>query len=283
MKNIYIVGDIQGCFSELTSLLKQVNFNEKKDELWLAGDLVARGSDSLATLRYVKSLGDSAKVVLGNHDLHLLSVYAGIKKVKKQDKLDSLLAAADVHELMNWLAKQPLLRKIPTANSHDNQAYMSHAGISPQWTIKEAVEQAEFAQQCLSSPERNEWLALMYGEKPNDWLFAQSAIDKFRYTINAFTRMRYCFLDGTLEFNEKFSPENLHSKKLKPWYELTPILKNNTWVFGHWAALMGRCSVNNIYALDTGCVWGNHLTMIRWRDKKIFTEASHNKLIKDNL
>ncbi len=282
MKNIYLVGDVQGCFSELKALLTQVSFNADNDELWLAGDLVARGPDSLSTLRFVKSLGDSAKIVLGNHDLHLLAVYAGIKKVKKQDKLDKLLAADDADELMDWLAKQPLLRKIPT-QKHEKNAYMSHAGIAPQWSLAEAIEQANFAQQCLSSTERNHWLALMYGEKPNDWRLAKTINEKFRYTINSLTRMRYCFIDKTLEFEQKGNPESFNannkkanqSNKLKPWYELSTVPKKNTWVFGHWAALMGKCSVNNIYALDTGCVWGNHLTMLRWHDKKLFIESAH--------
>ena len=284
MKNIYLVGDVQGCFSELKALLVQVNFNANNDELWLAGDLVARGPDSLATLRFVKSLGDSAKIVLGNHDLHLLAVHAGIKRVKKQDKLDKLLSADDVDELMDWLAKQPLLRKIPTLK-HEKNAYMSHAGISPQWTLAQAIEQAAIAQKCLSSDDRNQWLSLMYGEKPNDWLLAKTKIEKFRYTINSLTRMRYCFIDKTLEFEQKSAPEsedfNLNNKNfsqlniLKPWYELSNACKKNTLVFGHWAALMGKCSVSNIYPLDTGCVWGNHLTMLRWHDKKLFIEAAH--------
>jgi len=269
---IYLVGDIQGCFTELKALLKQVNFSTKKDELWLAGDLVARGPDSLLTLRFVKSLGESAKVVLGNHDLHLLAVYAGIKKVKKQDLLDELLQAEDVDDLMNWLASRPLLQKIP-----DEDAYMSHAGISPQWTIEQATEQANAAHQLLKSPQRDRWLKLMYGEKPNNWQDAKSKTDKFRYTINALTRMRFCELDGSLEFNCKVSPLDA-PLSLKPWYELSKNLTKTQWFFGHWAALMGECSNKNAIALDTGCVWGNHLTLFRWHDKKIFIEKSQKAL-----
>lgn len=273
---IYLVGDIQGCYSELTALLKQVSFSRKVDQLYVAGDLVARGPDSLATLRFIKSLNDSAKVVLGNHDLHLLAVYAGIKKVKKQDQLDALLNADDVDELMNWLAQQPLLQKI----GNDN-AYMSHAGISPQWTLSEAIAQANFAQQRLSSNKRNTWLSSMYGEKPNNWKLAKSEIEKFRYTINAFTRMRYCYENKHLEFENKLAPDSISQKQqqsnttLLPWYELSPTINETSWVFGHWAALMGECSHKNIYPLDTGCVWGNHLTVLRWHDKKVFIEPTH--------
>ncbi|MEY8253199.1 MAG: symmetrical bis(5'-nucleosyl)-tetraphosphatase, partial [Colwellia sp.] len=207
---IYLVGDIQGCFNELTSLLSEVNFDRNKDILYLAGDLVARGPNSLETLRFVKSLGESAKVVLGNHDLHLLAVHAGIKKAKKSDCLSALLAAPDVNELMDWLAEQPLLQKIPTCSNlnptnkvHHDSAYMSHAGISPQWQLQDALEQAKLIQTKLSSSDRNTWLTLMYGEKPNSWHQAITEIEKFRYSINAFTRMRFCFIDGTLEFEQK--------------------------------------------------------------------------------
>jgi len=277
---IYLVGDIQGCYSELIALLKQVSFNPDVDKLYVAGDLVARGPDSLLTLRFIKSLKKSAKVVLGNHDLHLLAVYAGIKKEKKQDLLSSLLHADDVDDLMDWLAQQPLLQKIGKDN-----AYMSHAGISPQWTLAQAIEQAKFAHQRLSSNKRNIWLSSMYGEKPNDWSKAKSEIEKFRYTINAFTRMRYCYKNKNLEFENKSPPSSLLSNKkpearLYPWYELSSTINDIPWVFGHWAALMGECSHHNIYPLDTGCVWGNHLTLLRWHDRKIFTEPTHKVVSK---
>ncbi len=270
-----MVGDVQGCYSELKALLKQVAFNPNADQLYLAGDLVARGPNSLETLRFVKSLGQSAKVILGNHDLHLLAVYAGLKKVKKQDKLDKLLNAHDVDELMDWLAQQPLLQQI----GNDN-AYMSHAGISPQWNLQEAITQAKFVQQRLSAKNRNHWLSVMYGEKPNDWQQAKTEIEKFRYTINSFTRMRYCYANKHLEFENKLAPKISSSKEqlqtgLLPWYELSTTINETTWVFGHWAALMGKCSHKNIYALDTGCVWGGHLTILRWQDKKTFIEPAH--------
>lgn len=269
---IYIVGDIQGCFSELKALLNKANFIENKDELWLAGDIVARGPDSLATIRFIKSLGQSAKMVLGNHDLHLLAIYAGIKNAHKKDQLDELLAASDIDELMNWLAQQPLIQKIPGENT-----YMTHAGLSPQWTIKEAIEQAGSANKKLSSKHRNKWLAKMYGELPNDWTQAKSNTEKFRYTINAFTRMRYCHKDKTLEFNCK---EALADAPLDliPWFELRDVVDSTNLIFGHWATLMGQCPHKNVYPLDTGCVWGNHLTMLRWDDKQVFTEKSHKNI-----
>lgn len=277
---IYLVGDIQGCFNELSALLSRVNFDTKKDTLYLAGDLVARGPNSLETLRFVKSLGSSAKVVLGNHDLHLLAVHAGIKKAKKSDNLTALLSAPDVDELMDWLAAQPLLQKISTISDRSNKkiiepkdtAYMSHAGISPQWQLSDAIAQANIIQTKLASSERKTWLALMYGEQPNSWHNAQTEVEKFRYSINAFTRMRFCFSDGSLEFIHKGSPKNLSTNSVMPWYELSTTINHTAWVFGHWAALMGQTSHDNIYPLDTGCVWGNQLTMLRWHDKKYFKQ-----------
>jgi len=291
---IYLVGDLQGCYKELTALLTQVSFDLKEDTLYIAGDLVARGPDSLATLRFVKSLGENAKIVLGNHDLHLLAVHAGIKKVKKSDKLAALLAADDIEELMDWLAAQPLIQKIPNTqlskistienkisqNDITNKepstdfAYMTHAGLAPQWTLLDAITQAHSVQTKLASSERHHWLTCMYGQEPNCWQQAKTEIEKFRYSVNALTRMRYCFIDGSLEFTQKDSPDNNSANNILPWFELSQTINTTAWVFGHWASLMGKSSHQNIYPLDTGCVWGNQLTMIRWHDKKYFTQAA---------
>lgn len=266
---IYFIGDVQGCFSELQAILKQANFCPKSDQLWLAGDLVARGPDSLQTLRYVKSLGTSAKVVLGNHDLHLLAIHAGIKKAKPSDQLSQLLAAPDLDELMDWLARQPLIQKMP--NEH---VYMSHAGLPPGWSAEQAIEQAELVHQVLSAQDRKRWLKIMYSELPRQWCLAQSQEEKFRFTINALTRMRYCDIDHALEFSCKVASD-LAPENIKPWYELSENIHHYSWVFGHWASLMGQCPLPNVYALDTGCVWGGHLSLLRWHDKKLFTEPAH--------
>lgn len=273
---IYLVGDIQGCFDELTSLLANVNFAKDVDTLYVAGDLVARGPKSLETLRFIKSLGTSAKIVLGNHDLHLLAVYEGIKKPKPCDLLSLLLAADDINELMDWLASQPLIQAIPNlqspkANIKVPFAYMSHAGLSPQWQLTDALEQAKMIQSKLSSDKRKWWLSNMYGEQPNNWHFAKTDVDKFRFSINALTRMRYCFADGSLEFQQKSSPNQNKITSLYPWYQLSKTINSVPWVFGHWASLLGKCSHSNIFPLDTGCVWGNELTLLRWHDKKYFT------------
>lgn len=266
---IYLVGDIQGCYVELCQLMNKVRFNLHQDQIWFTGDLVARGPDSLSTLRLIKSLGTSAKVVLGNHDLHLLAVYAGIKKAKANDKLGDLLGAVDVDDLMNWLAKQPLLLQLP-----NEQAFISHAGFPPQWQLNEAISQSEFVQQRLASKNRQYWLEQMYGNTPNKWRDANTDVEKFRYSVNALTRMRFCFSDGSLEFAEKLAPKDLSAElkaNLTPWFDVNPQLDNIKWVFGHWASLEGKATHNNAYALDTGCVWGGKLTMLRWHDKQLFS------------
>lgn len=266
----YFIGDIQGCYSELIALLKQVDFNPRIDELWVAGDMIARGPDSLKTLQYLISQGSAIKAVLGNHDLHFLAIHAGIKKAKPNDKLDKLLCSKDLPIIIDWLKKQPLLRKLP----HED-VYMSHAGFPPQWTIETCLKQAKSAEKKIQSSQSNQWLLNMYGEKPNDWHKVKTKQEQFRYTVNALTRMRYCFSDGRLEFDCKNSPIDA-PEHLKPWFEIHPQKPKSTqWVFGHWAALMGNVSRNNIYALDTGCVWGGHLTLLRWEDKQIFKENAH--------
>ncbi|WOH37184.1 symmetrical bis(5'-nucleosyl)-tetraphosphatase [Thalassotalea fonticola] len=264
--NIYLIGDIQGCHSELCQLMKLVNFDVNNDQIWFTGDLVARGPDSLATLRLVKSLGNSAKVVLGNHDLHLLAVHAGIKKVKKNDLLDDLLNAPDLDELMSWLAQFPLVEQLPNEN-----AYMSHAGLSPQWQPRDALTQSNFVQQRISGTQRVHWLNVMYGNFPNSWIDAKTEEEQFRYSVNALTRMRFCFNDGSLEFASKDSPKYNSAPNLAPWFDLSRSLDTTKWVFGHWASLNGKVANPNVFALDTGCVWGGRLTMLRWHDKQLFS------------
>ncbi|QBY04867.1 symmetrical bis(5'-nucleosyl)-tetraphosphatase [Thalassotalea sp. HSM 43] len=262
---IYLIGDIQGCHTELLQLVDKINFNAKKDQLWFCGDLVARGPDSLATLRYIKGLGKAAKTVLGNHDLHLIATYHGIGRVNKKDKLEELLNAKDCAELMDWLLQQPLVLQLPDAD-----AYLSHAGLPPEWTPKKALKMSAFVQKKLQSKKRKKWLRDMYGDFPNKWQHAHSDIEKFRFTVNAMTRMRFCYQDGGLELNCKGSPQTNQNKHLQPWYEVQQNLANVDWIFGHWAALEGNTIAKNIHAIDTGCVWGGTLTALRWPDKKLF-------------
>ncbi|MGY0616562.1 bis(5'-nucleosyl)-tetraphosphatase (symmetrical) ApaH [Vibrio sp. FJH11] len=263
----YIVGDIQGCFDELQRLLESVSFSPKNDQLWFAGDLVARGPKSLETLRFAYSLGDSAKVVLGNHDLHLLAVAHGVKKLKDKDKTAPIFDAPDGKTLLHWLAKQPLLAE------HDDFV-MCHAGISPQWNLATARQCALEVENILQSDHLSWLLHNMYSDKPDYWDDALTGLDRYRYTINAFTRMRFCFPDGRLDMDCKLPPQQVPKDELIPWFDLPQRVElGKTVLFGHWAALQGHIG-EQVIGLDTGCVWGGELTMIRWEDKQIFTQEA---------
>jgi bis(5'-nucleosyl)-tetraphosphatase (symmetrical) len=263
----YIVGDIQGCFDELQLLLEQVNFSSENDQLWLAGDLVARGPKSLDTLRFVRSLGGSAVVVLGNHDLHLLAVSLGLFKAKAKDKTQAILDADDREELLHWLRQQPLLAE------HD-EFVMSHAGISPQWGLQQARNANEEIVQLLQSDQWSWLIENMYDNQPDTWHSDLKEIERYRYIINAFTRMRFCFSDGRLDMACKLPPKENTASELVPWFEITNRIKlEKPVLFGHWAALEGY-NGTDVIGLDTGCVWGGTLTMLRWEDKQYFTQPA---------
>lgn len=265
----YIVGDIQGCFDELQQLLNQVQFDPQNDTLWLAGDLVARGPKSLETLRFVRSLGNAAQCILGNHDLHLLAVHLGLFASKPKDKTANIFSAPDRNELMDWLRQQPLLAEHP-------EFVMCHAGISPQWDLPTARQAAKNIEQCLQSDNWQWLIENMYSNQPTQWSESLEGIELYRYSINAFTRMRFCLRDGTLDLECKLPPEQAHSSGLLPWF-LVPnrISLEKTVIFGHWAALMGCNDLQaNVIGLDTGCVWGEYLSMLRWEDKQLFTQRA---------
>ncbi len=262
----YFVGDVQGCFDELQQLLALAQFNPIEDELWLTGDLVARGPKSLEVLRFVSGLGDKATTVLGNHDLNLLAVAAGHFPAKKKDKTENILSAPDGKDLIQWLRKQPLLATHPTL-----PIVMTHAGISPQWNIATAQACAREVELLLRGDQAGWLLKHMYGEEPKQWHERLSGIERWRYIINSFTRMRFCQFDGSLELKCKSAPKE-QPAGLAPWFEVRqPEIDEPHLVFGHWAALMGRCPIPSIKALDTGCVWGNQLSLWRWEDNAMFS------------
>ncbi|MEQ1975768.1 bis(5'-nucleosyl)-tetraphosphatase (symmetrical) ApaH [Xenorhabdus sp. SGI240] len=263
----YLIGDIHGCYREFRALLEQVNFNSSEDTLWLTGDLVARGPDSLAVLRYIKQLGSAVKLVLGNHDLHLLAVYAKISRNKPKDLLDELLAAPDADELINWLRKQPMLQI-----DEELKLVMAHAGLTPQWDLETARICAREVEAILRSDSYPLFLNEMYGDMPNNWTPELSGLARLRYSTNALTRMRYCFPHGQLDMSCKSKPENAPAP-LKPWFTLPRrIPEDYSIAFGHWAALEGQGTPAGIYALDTGCCWGGKLTLLRWEDKQYFSQ-----------
>ncbi|MDN3609013.1 symmetrical bis(5'-nucleosyl)-tetraphosphatase [Vibrio ostreicida] len=263
----YIVGDIQGCFDELQRLLHKAHFNPTVDTLWVAGDLVARGPKSLETLRFIKDLGTSAKVVLGNHDLHLLAVSLGIHKAKAKDKTLPIFEATDQDELLNWLRAQPLL-------AEHNEFAVCHAGIFPLWSLKQARKYAREVEAILQS-DKGDWLIKhMYDDQPDQWSDRLKGIQRYRFIVNAYTRMRFCDSGGRLDMACKQPPSLLTDSLLVPWFKIkSRVALDKTVLFGHWAALEGYHS-SDVIGLDTGCVWGGELTMLRWEDQTYFVQSA---------
>lgn len=248
----YVIGDLQGCYDALQRLLERLSFDDNTDNLWFCGDLVARGPQSLQCLEFVKGLGKAAVTVLGNHDLHLIACHYGISQAKEQDKLQNLFASPKRDELIAWLCQQPLLHQ-----SSDKRHSLVHAGLAPEWSLAQALQlTTEVQQQLQTAP--LPLLEIMYGNKPERFSDAYSPAQRWRFTINACTRMRFCRQDGSLELKEKGHPRN--QTALVPWYEFWRNRLDTELFFGHWAALNGYSPVANIHALDTGCVWGNALT-----------------------
>jgi bis(5'-nucleosyl)-tetraphosphatase (symmetrical) len=258
----YAIGDIQGCYREFAQMLEKISFREDRDQLWLVGDLVNRGPDSLEVLRLVKSLGDCVTTVLGNHDLHLLAVHAGATELNRNDTLDETLSAPDCDELMNWLRHRPLL------HAGDNHILV-HAGLLPQWTAERAASVAREAETMLRGRDYVEVLASMYGNKPASWDDGLIGYDRLRVIINALTRMRICTADGRMEFKFKGEQKDIPDGYM-PWFQVSGrATTKQTVLFGHWSALGLRVEESYI-ALDSGCVWGRPLSAIRLEDRKLF-------------
>ena len=259
---IYGIGDIQGCFSALERLTDKIGFNPKKDTLWFVGDLVNRGPDSLAVLRWVKGLGPSAVVVLGNHDLHLLAAAEGLRPVGKGDTFQDILDAPDRDDLLSWLRQQRLLYR-------ENNVVLVHAGLLPQWTAREAEALATEVQEVLRGPDYRTLLREMYGSIPAQWSPDLTGMLRCRVIINALTRLRFCTPDGHMDLKHNGPPESA-PPGLFPWFALQN-RKNSDVVIvsGHWAAL-GLRLADNVLALDSGCVWGQALSAVRLEDRRIY-------------
>lgn len=259
----YALGDIQGCYDPLQQLLKRIDFNQD-DSLWIAGDLVNRGPKSLETLRFLKSLGDRARIVLGNHDLHLLAIHYGKTHLRRSDTLQPILDAPDRDELMDWLRQQPLLI------ADENLGYaMAHAGIPPDWSLKNARKRSAEVEAILQSDSAADYFEHMYGNQPDRWDSDLTGWDRLRVITNYLTRMRFCDKQGTLELKTKGSLET-QPKGYLPWF-MHPRKVSLPILFGHWAALEGYAEDDNVFALDTGCVWGNQLTALRLEDRVLFS------------
>ena len=264
----YAIGDVQGCYDSLMALLEKIDYDDNQDTLWFAGDLVNRGPKSLKTLRFIKGLGDKAISVLGNHDLHLLALYYNENNPRKSDTLNATLQAKDSEELMHWLRHQPLVHHDESLN-----ALMVHAGIPPKWGANKACKRSLEVETFIQSADYREFFNAMYGNSPDQWDESLIGMDRLRMIVNYFTRMRFCTQDGQLDL---LSKEGLNKKPngYYPWFELERKAAKTRIFFGHWAALEGKADGENVFALDTGCVWGGELSAIRVEDEAWFRVAA---------
>ena len=250
----YVVGDIQGCLQPLKCLLKQVNFNPSVDVLWSVGDVVNRGPKCLKTLRFLYNMRDSLQMVLGNHDLHLLAVAAGVRPPSKSDTLDKILAAPDREELLNWLLHRPLIH-------HEHGYTMVHAGIPPQWNIKKAIKRAREVEAVLRSEHCLMFFQQMYGNEPAVWSKDLQGMERLRVITNYLTRMRYCTSDGILDLESKGASPIPGTQKVSAWFSHPDRkARDDKILFGHWASIEGQTDTPNAIGLDTGCVWGGALS-----------------------
>lgn len=268
----YAIGDIQGCYDELRQLLNKINFKSDCDTVWFTGDLVNRGPKSLQTLRFVKALGDNAITVLGNHDLHLLAIAFTTDKAGKKDTLNEILNATDREELLNWLEHQPLIH-----TDDESNMTMVHAAIHPDWGVDKAHTLAREVEAILKSEQHTDFYQNMYGDDPAGWSDDLQGWGRLRHITNVFTRLRFCDHDRNLALRHKCEPGS-QPDGLLPWFSVNNrTTKNDSIVFGHWSTLILAKDIEykNVYPLDTGCLWGGHLTAMRIDDGSFSKTALH--------
>lgn len=250
----FLIGDVQGCRAALEDLLARIAFDPATDNVFFAGDLVARGPDSLGTLRLIQGLGSAASTVLGNHDLHLLAAFHGHASVKPKDLTQAIFDAHDAIELMDWLQQQALLITLPTGDA------LTHAGLPPSWSFEQAQTLAAEVEAALRSEHAAAFFAAMYGNEPSAWSYDLVGTDRLRVITNHFTRMRLIDADGQLNFQHKTGNSDL-PEGFKAWFDWPTVRPAGQRVFfGHWAALDSVTNHSNAIALDSGCVWGKYLT-----------------------
>lgn len=259
--SIYAIGDIQGCYDDLLRLLDKIKFDQQYDQLWFAGDLVNRGPKSLETLRFIKSLGSSAVSVLGNHDLHLLATAFKNRKPHKKDSLQQVLDAPDSDELLHWLRFRPLFH-------YNHDFCLLHAGLPPQWNFSKTKKMALMAEKVIRGENHRSFFNAMYGDKPNLWHADLKGMERIRFIVNCFTRIRYCDAEGRLDFNHSGAVGS-QPKQLMPWFSVPNRQSADMRIiFGHWSTL-GYYQGHNCYAIDTGCLWGGQLTAIKLDNNKV--------------
>ncbi|MFC6052389.1 diadenosine tetraphosphatase [Acinetobacter sp. Ac_877] len=272
----YVIGDVQGCFEALKALLKEIQFDADQDFIWFAGDLVARGENSVGAIRFIKKLVDRgvAATVLGNHDLNLLAVARGIKKIKEKDNTQDVINALESDDLIDWLRKQPLCL-FP-----NDQTVLTHAGIPTNWTVEQAAQYAKEVEVVVGHDDFavvDAFLEEMYGKEPTLWSENLKGNERLRCITNYLTRMRLTDAEGRLEFSFKDALDEPMPEGFKPWFQFeSQSAKTHQVIFGHWAALEGQTISENIQNVDGGCVWGNNLLAYRLEDKRMF--AVHNPM-----
>ncbi|MGZ5036803.1 MAG: symmetrical bis(5'-nucleosyl)-tetraphosphatase [Usitatibacter sp.] len=258
----YAIGDLQGCYEPLARLVDSLRFDPSADRLWFVGDLVNRGPDSLRCLRFVKSLGEAAVTVLGNHDLHLVCVAEGVEKRRKRDTIDDVLQAPDRDELVHWLRHRPLMHA-------EGGFALVHAGLLPPWSVDRARALASEVEERLRGPGYRSLLEKMYGDEPDRWDDSLGGIERLRVIVNAMTRLRVCTPEGAMALGFKGEPGDAHPG-LTPWFDVPGRASAaHTVVFGHWSAL-GLVDRPNLVGLDSGCVWGRSLSCVRLSDRRLF-------------
>lgn len=258
----YAIGDLQGCFEPLERLLKAVAFDASRDRLWFVGDLVNRGPESAACLRFVKSLGSAAVTVLGNHDLHLVCVGEGVERSRKRDTLDGILDAPDRREMLDWLRRRPLLHV-------EGEFALVHAGLLPQWSVGRALALASEVEGRLRGRDYRQLLERMYGDEPARWSESLEGVERLRVVINAMTRLRVCDASGAMVLSFKGEPGEASDGWIA-WFDVPGRANaDHTILFGHWSA-QGFVARPNLIGLDSGCVWGRSLTAVRLHDRAVF-------------
>ena len=266
----YVIGDVQGCFEALKALLKTIQFDPDQDFIWFAGDLVARGENSLGALRFIKKLVErnSAATVLGNHDLTLLAAARGIKAIKDKDNIRDVIDAIDSDDLIDWLRKQPLC-VFPNAKT-----ILTHAGIPTNWTAEQTAALAAEVEAVIAADDFDvvdAFLKEMYGKEPTLWSDELTGHARLRRIVNYLTRMRLTDSAGRLEFSFKDSLNDPMPEGFKPWFEFaSQAAQTHKVVFGHWAALQGKTISDSIQNVDGGCVWGHQLMAYRLEDETLF-------------
>ncbi|HEX4886164.1 MAG TPA: symmetrical bis(5'-nucleosyl)-tetraphosphatase [Casimicrobiaceae bacterium] len=264
----YAIGDIQGCHAEFCRLLDLVGFSPASDRLWLVGDLVNRGPGSLAVLREVKALGEAAVTVLGNHDLHLLTVAAGHRRVHRDDTIDDILGAPDRDELLHWLARRPLVVV-------EDDAMMVHAGVLPSWTPATARMLSREVEAKLAGDDAHRFLGVLYGDEPSTWRDDLAGDDRLRAIVNVCTRLRFCTAEGRMEFREKRGREHA-PQGFRPWFAHDQRRTARMLVVcGHWSTLELELAPN-VLMLDSGCLWGGTLTAARLPDRRLYQVPSRS-------